>query len=51
MTDEHLVGSRVMVMKARTVKRRPVELKWDKELYKAPEGETAEAAKRNKIVR
>ena len=34
-TNEHLVGTRVGVIKARTVKRRPETLKWDRELYDA----------------
>ena len=34
-TNEHLVGTRVGVIKARTVKRRPETLKWDRELCDA----------------
>ena len=34
-TNEHLVGTRVGVIRARTVKRRPKSLKWDRELYDA----------------
>ena len=34
-TNQHLVGTRVGVIKARTVKRRPETLKWDRELYDA----------------
>ena len=32
-TNEHLVGTRVGAIKARTVKRRPETLKWDREFY------------------
>ena len=34
-TNEHLVGTRTGVIRARTVKRRPETLNWDKELYGA----------------
>ena len=34
-TNEHLVGTRTGVIWARTVKRRPEALKWDRELYEA----------------
>ena len=34
-TNEHLVGTRVGAIKARTVKRRPETLQWDRELYDA----------------
>ena len=34
-TNEHLVGTTVGVIKARTVKRRPGTLKWDRELHDA----------------
>ena len=34
-TNEHLVSTRIGVIKARTVKRRPETLKWDRELYDA----------------
>ena len=34
-TNEHLVGTRVCVIKARTVKRRPETLKGERELYDA----------------
>ena len=34
-TNEHLVGTRTGVIRARTVKRRPETLKWDRELYEA----------------
>ena len=34
-TNEHLVGTRLGVIRARTVKRRPETLKWDRELYGA----------------
>ena len=34
-TNEHIVGTRVGVIRARTVKRHPETLKWDRELYDA----------------
>ena len=34
-TNEHLVGTLTGVIKARTAKRRPETLRWDKELYEA----------------
>ena len=34
-TNEHLVGTRTGAIRARTVKRRPETLKWDRELYEA----------------
>ena len=34
-TNEHLVGTRTGVIRARTVERRPETLKWDRELYEA----------------
>ena len=33
--NEHLVGTRTGVIKARTVKRRPETFKWDRDLYEA----------------
>ena len=34
-TNEHLVGTRIGVIRVRTVKRRPETLEWDRELYEA----------------
>eukprot|EP00959_Pyramimonas_sp_CCMP1952_P043386 907428-Pyramimonas_sp.AAC.1 len=32
-TDEHIVGAALGIVKARTVKKKPEELQWDKEAF------------------